>query len=81
MLTRKIQCNRFRWSTNTNNILVNVKNFWQYNKLTSDKFVKKKIIISQNILYSMPDFSELQCLIDNLVDFLKLSVFTNASLP
>ena len=29
----------------------------------------------------MPNFLELQCLIDNLVDFLKLSVFTNASLP
>ena len=29
----------------------------------------------------MQNFLELQCLIDDLVDFLELSVFVNASLP
>ena len=29
----------------------------------------------------MHNFLELQCLIDDLVDFLELSVFVNASLP
>ena len=30
---------------------------------------------------SMLNFPELQCLVDDLVDFLKLSMFINASLP
>ena len=29
----------------------------------------------------MQHFLELQCLVDDLVDFLELSMFTNASLP
>ena len=29
----------------------------------------------------MQNFSELQCLVDDLVDFLELSMFINASLP
>ena len=29
----------------------------------------------------MQNFLELQCLIDDLVDFIELSVFVNASLP
>ena len=30
---------------------------------------------------SIPDFLEFQCLVDNLVYFLELSIFINASLP
>ena len=56
------------------------KNFRQNKKSAWDKFVKKKRTLHKTFC-SMQNFLELQCLIDDLVDFLELSVFVNASLP
>ena len=42
--------------------------------------MKKKRTLHKTFC-SMQNFLELQCLIDDLVDFLELSVFVNASLP
>ena len=51
-----------------------MKNLWQYKKLPLDKFVEKKRIFCKTFC-SKQNFSELQCLVDNLVDFLELSMF------
>ena len=60
--------------------LVGIKNVGQYKKLPCDKFMKEKITFHK-VFSSMQNFLELQCLIDDLVDFLELSMFINASLP
>ena len=60
--------------------LVSVKNLGQYQKLACDKIMKKKRTLRQtfrSVLYIL----ELQCLVDDLVYFLKLSRFGNAYLP
>ena len=44
------------------------------------KFGKKRRTFRKTF-HSMYIFLELQVLVDDLVDFLELSVFTNASLP
>ena len=44
-----------------------------------DKFVKNKGICCK-IFCNMQNLLELQCLVDDLVDFLELSMFINASL-
>ena len=48
--------------------------------MLSDKFVNKKVHFVKHFV-SIPDFLELQCLVDDLVYFLELSIFINASLP
>ena len=49
------------------------------NQLEINLWRKKRIL--HKTFCSMQNFLELQCLIDDLVDFLELSVFVNASLP
>ena len=50
------------------------KQLGQYKKLSWNKFYKKKF-------RSMQNFLGLQFSVDDLVKFLELSMFTNASLP
>ena len=52
----------------------------QNKKLPWDKFVKKKRTLHKTFC-SVQNVLELPYLVDNLVDFLELSVFVNASLP
>ena len=58
---------------------VGIKNLWQNEKLLCDKFVKKKRKFCKTF-HGTQNFSELRCLLDNLVDFLELSMFVNVSL-
>ena len=62
-------------------ILVSIKNLGQYKKLPLDKLVKKKKRTFCKTLRSTRNFFKLQCLADDLVDFLELSMFINVSLP
>ena len=61
-----------------------IKIFSQYKKLPAikkellDKFVKQKRTFCK-ICHGMQFFFELQCLIDDLVYFFKLSIFTSVS--
>ena len=48
--------------------LVSVKNLGQYKKLPSNKFVKKRKALHKTFC-SVQNFLELQCLVDDLVDF------------
>ena len=61
-------------------ILAIIKNLEQYNKSPLGKFVKKKKN-SCKIFCSKLIFLELQCLVDDLVDFWELSIVINVSLP
>ena len=45
-----------------------------------DKFVKYKRTLCEKFC-SVQTFLELQCLIDDVVDFLELTIFINVSLP
>ena len=56
-----------------------IKDLVQNEKLPWDKFVKKKRTLHKTFC-SVQNVLELPCLVDNLVDFLELSVFANASL-
>ena len=58
-------------------LLVSIKNFQQYKKLPWDKFVRKKRTFHK-IFRSMWNFLELQCLVDDLDDFLELLMFIDA---
>ena len=77
-MTKKNKCNRICFIPvgvrKVIRILVGMKNLWQYKKLPLDKFVEKKRIFCKTFC-SKQNFSELQCLVDNLVDFLELSMF------
>ena len=78
ILTKKIQCEFCFISVGVWTIqkfLVCIKNFGQYKKLPLDKLARKKDTVVQEML-----FLQLQGL-DDLVAFLELSVFINASLP
>ena len=59
--------------------LASIKNLEQYKRLSSDKFEKKRIF--RKTFCSGRNFLELKYLVDDLVDFLELSMFINASLP
>ena len=69
-LTKKISATGFGFSTRKGSILrflVCVKNFGQYIKFPLDKLVKKKIIFGK--YFAVCETFELQCLLDDLVDF------------
>ena len=82
-MTKKNQCNRFYFIPvgvrTVLRILVGIKNLWQYKKLPLDKFVKKKRTFCKTF-HSTQNVLELQCLVDNLVDLLELSMFIDVSL-
>ena len=58
---------------------LSIKNFGQYKKLPLDKFEEKRTF--SKIFCTMQISLKLQCLVDELVDSLELSMFINASLP
>ena len=60
--------------------LVSIENFGYNKKLTWDKFVEQKRTFWK-IFRGMLGLLELQCSVDDLVDFLELSMFVNTSLP
>ena len=56
--------------------LVSMRNFGRNKKLTISE---AENIILQNISRNMQNFLESHCLVDDLVDFLNLSMFINTS--
>ena len=81
---KKSQSNRIRFNSvgvqTILRFLVSIKSFRHNKKLTFDLFAEQKTKF-QKIFRGMRDFLELQCLVDDLVDFLELSIFINVSLP
>ena len=57
-----------------------MKNLGLYKKIPWDKFEKKKEIFAKHFPVR-EIFLKLQCLADDLVDFLEFSMFNNVSLP
>ena len=80
----KIQCNRFYFNSvriqSVLRYLVSIANVGQNKKLPEDEFMKQKGTF-RKIFHSIRNFLELQCLVDDLVELLELSIFINASLP
>ena len=81
---KKSQSNRIRFNSvgvqTILRFLVSIKSFRHNKKLTFDLFAEQKTKF-QKIFRGMRDFLELQCLVDDLVDFLELSMFIDAYLP
>ena len=83
---KKIQCNRFCfisvWAQTvlrfSSTILVSIKNRCIKNSLDINLWRKKEHLAKYFVVC---ETFRLQCLLDDLVNFLELSVFINASLP